>query len=194
MDRPSRCAENWDSGDGEVRCDTSPDTEDMLTAQWPGKGYPLGENTKTFKETGIMRLSPSPNGPNGQPQDHIQSSVEGYPAGEQSPSTRANGSTRTLGGRFAPGNSGGPGNPSARAVGQLRAALLASVTEEDIRQIVAALVLKAKAGDIAAAKEVLDRTLGKPVEADLIERLQLLEQAHASRAMEQHNAFDPTLI
>ena len=79
-------------------------------------------------------------------------------------------------GKFVKGNPGGPGNPFARKVHRLRAALISAVTEEDIQEIVQARVKLAKNGDVAAAREVLSRTLGKPQEADLIERLSELEE------------------
>jgi len=63
-------------------------------------------------------------------------------------------------GRFAKGNPGGPGNPQAATVAKLRNALLLSVTENDIREVVGKLVSLAKAGNICATKLVLDRTLG----------------------------------
>lgn len=75
------------------------------------------------------------------------------------------GNGRTAGGRFAPGNPGGPGNPYAQRVAQLRGLMLDAVTEDDLRVIVAAVVDKAKAGDLAAAGFVLDRVLGKPLPA-----------------------------
>ena len=65
-------------------------------------------------------------------------------------------------GRFAQGNAGGPGNPYARRVAELRSALMDAVTEDDLRAVVAKLK-KAKEGDIAAIREVLDRALGKPL-------------------------------
>lgn len=71
-------------------------------------------------------------------------------------------STRDLRGRFVRGNPGGPGNPMARQSLQLKAALLAAVTVEDIQAIVSMLVDRALSGDVAAAKEVLDRCLGRP--------------------------------
>lgn len=79
-------------------------------------------------------------------------------------------------GRFAEGNRGGPGNPHAKRVAKLRSALLDAVTEDDLQAIIAALVRKAKGGDIMAAKILLDRVLGKPLEADIIERLERLEK------------------
>ena len=79
-------------------------------------------------------------------------------------------------GRFAPGNVGGPGNPHAKQTGKLRSAMLKAVTEKDMRDVVMKLVELAKSGNVPAAKEVLDRCLGRPVEADLIERLDQVEE------------------
>jgi hypothetical protein len=44
------------------------------------------------------------------------------------------------------------------------------------------LVKLALAGDVAAAREVLQRTLGPAVELDLLERLEALEAAQAQEA------------
>jgi hypothetical protein len=95
-----------------------------------------------------------------------------------------NESGRTPGGRFAPGNRGGPGNPHAATVAKLRAAILAAVTPEDIDAIIRALVHRAKGGDMAAAKELLDRAVGKPTDASVAERLDELE-ALATALQEQ---------
>jgi hypothetical protein len=46
-------------------------------------------------------------------------------------------------------------------VADLRAALLESVTEADIRAVARALVKRAKAGEVAAIRELLDRLVGK---------------------------------
>jgi hypothetical protein len=78
-------------------------------------------------------------------------------------------------GRFAPGNKGGPGNPHARKVAQLRSALLETVTEDDMRAIGAKLIAMARGGNLPAIKELIERTLGRPIEADLIARLDQLE-------------------
>jgi len=82
-------------------------------------------------------------------------------------------------GRFAPGNSGGPGNPYAKRVAALRGAMLDAVTEDDMRAVLGKLVELAKAGNVPAAREVLDRCLGRTLEADVIERLEQLEAALA---------------
>ncbi|HEX8914997.1 MAG TPA: hypothetical protein VF796_21770 [Humisphaera sp.] len=80
-----------------------------------------------------------------------------------------NGSTgRGAGGRFAAGNPGGPGNPFAKRAAAMKAAMKAAmydaVTDEDVAAIVRGLVGRARAGDTAAAKEVLDRVLGRPLQ------------------------------
>ena len=93
--------------------------------------------------------------------------------------TTTNGSGRTAGGRFATGNAGGPGNPHAPTVAKLRAAILAAVTPEDIDAIVRAMIQRAKGGDLGATKELLDRVIGKPADADLAERLDALERTAA---------------
>ena len=64
-------------------------------------------------------------------------------------------------GRFCKGNRGGPGNPIAQQVSQIRRVLLSAVTEEDLVDIVQSLINKAKAGDTLAAREILDRLMGK---------------------------------
>jgi len=78
-------------------------------------------------------------------------------------------------GRFTKGNGGGPGNPYAKRIGEFRSAVLAAVSREDMEAIVRRLVTQALDGDIQAAKEILMRTLGRPVESDLIERIERLE-------------------
>ena len=78
----------------------------------------------------------------------------------------ANGSNgRGANGRFARGNPGGPGNPHAKRTAALRVMLVEAVTEDDLRQVVTKLVELAKGGDLAAIRELLDRTMGKPVVA-----------------------------
>lgn len=88
---------------------------------------------------------------------------------------------RDQAGRFAAGNRCAKGNPFARRMAELRSALISAVTDEDLRDIIKALIEKAKRGDVPAAKEVLDRTLGRPQEADLIQRLEELEAMLTTR-------------
>ncbi len=72
-------------------------------------------------------------------------------------------------GRFAAGNTFGEGNPHHKRVAELRSALLDAISPEDLRAIVEQLVQKAKSGDVVAAREVLDRALGKPSQAIAVE-------------------------
>ena len=84
---------------------------------------------------------------------------------------------RNEGGRFGPGNKGGPGAGSlARKATALRAALLDAVSPEDIKAIAEKLVEDAKEGSVAAARELLDRCLGKAEATDLALRIAELEE------------------
>ena len=87
-------------------------------------------------------------------------------------------------GRFGPGNRFSRGNPHAKRVAQLRSALLETVTVEDMRAVAAKLIEMARGGDLPAIRELLERTLGKPVESDFMERLDELEK-HLTRARER---------
>ncbi len=97
------------------------------------------------------------------------------PNGPDVPDVAPGSDGRDQRGRFAPGNTGGPGNPHAAQVAKLRAALLEAVTPEDLRAVVGSLVNAAKGGSVPAARELLERLLGKPVELDLLARLEALE-------------------
>ncbi len=95
----------------------------------------------------------------------------------------ANGGRDTQG-RFAKGNTGGPGNPHAQQVARLRSALLGAVTPKDLNAIVAKLVKMAKTGNVVAAKEVLDRCLGRSrAELDVTQRSEVVK-LYAPGAME----------
>lgn len=89
---------------------------------------------------------------------------------------------RDQSGRFAPGNKLGRGNPLARRAQKLRSAMFEAVSDRDVRQILAALVNAAKNGDTIAAREVLDRTIGKAAQTDVLQRLEALEQAIGANA------------
>lgn len=64
---------------------------------------------------------------------------------------------------FAPGNEYGKlgGYPYRQKVAQFKSALMEAITEEDIKAIALKMIERAKAGDMEAAKEVLNRTIGK---------------------------------
>ena len=88
---------------------------------------------------------------------------------------------RDRNGRFTKGNPGGPGNPYARRVAELRTALLETVGNDGLAEIVRGLVTAATGGDVAAAKLVLSYTLGKPTEAVDPDATLLHEQELTSR-------------
>ena len=108
--------------------------------------------------------------------------------------TDTNGATpqRDEHGRFAKGNQAATGNlrPSVQKARELKDALLASVSAADIQIIVRKLIEKAKEGDIRAAKEILDRTLGKSLETVKISGIEPLshEDCELIRKILKQNA------
>ena len=104
------------------------------------------------------------------------------PSQPPSPSPNGGQSGRGPGGRFAKGNPGGPGNPHAAQVGKLRGELLKEMKGSDVALAIKTMreVMKnsaAKDSDrLRAAELLLERALGKPIEADLLERMEDLEQ------------------
>ncbi|MBI2603132.1 MAG: hypothetical protein HYW48_08755 [Deltaproteobacteria bacterium] len=83
-------------------------------------------------------------------------------------------------GRFAKGNSGGPGNPHIRRVASFRRTLLSSVSEGDVNEIVAALVKSAKNGNIAAARFVISYVIGSPADIENDRQKILLNESMGS--------------
>jgi hypothetical protein len=69
---------------------------------------------------------------------------------------------RGAGGRFLPGNKLGRGNPHARQHAALREAMLSAVTVDDVHAVVRGLIEQAKQGNVPAARELLDRLVGRP--------------------------------
>src|SRR5438067_7460458 len=68
-------------------------------------------------------------------------------------------------GRFAAGNRGGPGNPFARRVAELRSIMLGCITDDDFRELTYQLLERAKAGELPALKLLYAYVLGKPAPA-----------------------------
>ena len=93
---------------------------------------------------------------------------------------------RDVHGRFRPCNRGGPGNPFARKVAALRKALLDSVSEQDVKELVEVLKGQARQGDKAAIKLLLQYCVGKPapphdpdrMDADEWDRLRQMSVGH----------------
>lgn len=88
---------------------------------------------------------------------------------------KLNGTGRKPDGRFGPGNPGGPGNPYTRKCNELRAAIYDGVSREDMAEMVKALVVLAKKGDIQAFRELVPWLLGKPESVDTLARIEELE-------------------
>lgn len=78
-------------------------------------------------------------------------------------------------GRFVQGNKGGPGNPFARKVAQLRAALVNFITEDDMKHLCFVLKMRAEGGDMVAMKLLFQYVLGKPTETVDPDRLDVDE-------------------
>ncbi len=75
---------------------------------------------------------------------------------------------RDVGGKFAKGNKyskGAAGHKCLSDAKQLKHALAASVSIQDIKDIGTALLKKAKTGDVPATKELFDRLWGKAPQA-----------------------------
>ncbi len=47
---------------------------------------------------------------------------------------------------------------------------MAAVTPEDMQEVILMLIERARGGSVAAAKELLDRTLGKPTQEIIVEQ------------------------
>jgi hypothetical protein len=96
-------------------------------------------------------------------------------------------------GKFGPGNQGPKkfdGGPIVRKVQTLRTVMIGCIGAQDVIEVMAALVEKAKAGDIAAIKEFLLRTFGPADAMDLLLRLDELEREVVKRS---RKAEVPTL-
>jgi hypothetical protein len=101
------------------------------------------------------------------------------PPGNDGAATQPAPSDRAKGGKFAPGNQAGKqfapgnkyarGNPHYRKMAELRQKLLEFVTPQRLVELVESLFNRAKAGDAACAKLLLQYALGKappPVDPD----------------------------
>ena len=86
----------------------------------------------------------------------------GWRGMDETPSPNGGNGKRDAQGRFTKGNAGGPGNPYGKRVARLRSMILEAVSDDDLRAVVAALLERARAGDLAAIKLLFDRVLGRP--------------------------------
>ncbi len=92
-----------------------------------------------------------------------------------SPSTHG-GNGQDNRGRFIHGNKLGRGNPLAGRAAKIRAKLLDRFTEEHQEIVARQLIGMAGGGDLAAIKELYDRTSGKAAQTEILERIEALER------------------
>jgi hypothetical protein len=89
-------------------------------------------------------------------------------------------------GRFGAGNRAGLGNPYKRRTARLRAEMYRTVSPDDVKRVTKALIDAAAAGDVPAIKEFFDRYFGKPEAADLVGRIEELEELIRETAAAQN--------
>ena len=94
-----------------------------------------------------------------------------------SPTANRTETVRENNGRFKIGTRGGPGNPHAGKVETLRQKLFEIVTPDRFGKVIEALLNRGEAGDVHACKEIMLRTLGSPLQADLLARIDELEES-----------------
>jgi len=78
--------------------------------------------------------------------------------------TNGDGKAHDQRGHVAKCNPGGPSNPFGRKVASLRAALVAAVPPQDVQEVMAAMAVQAKKGNVAAARLYLAYSAGKPTD------------------------------
>jgi len=71
---------------------------------------------------------------------------------------------RDTNGQFKKGWNGGPGRPRLDAEQKYLRTLHRSLLQRDVREIIKKLIVKAKAGNIQAAKLLLEYAVGKPMQ------------------------------
>jgi len=104
-------------------------------------------------------------------------------------STDAKSNGRDTGGRFTKGNPGGPGNPHAAQAARLRSALLEAVTTDDVEAIARRMVEEAKAGNVQAGRELLDRLLGKAHQTQSTDIAATIETAEIEQVADRMGAL-----
>ena len=98
------------------------------------------------------------------------------------PAPTANGG-KDVRGRFAPGNTLGRGSPLAGRAAKIRAVLLRKLTDAETEKIGDRLLAMAQGGNLLALRELLDRTIGKPTQFEVLERLDALTELLQTRGL-----------
>ncbi len=109
------------------------------------------------------------------------------------PKTSASTPPRSPNGRFALGNPGGPGNPFSRQVAAAHKAVLDTVTVEKMCAVMDAMVERARKGTVAAAKLVMQYSLGKPAPAVEPDRLEIEEYKLRTESAVPAHVWGPML-
>ena len=92
-------------------------------------------------------------------------------------------------GRFLPGTAGGPGSGRGRRIAAFREVIRMACRPEDVASVVAMLLRRALEGDTGAARELLDRVVGRPqresepVSFDVVEVSDVASAAKAASAL-----------
>src|SRR5262249_38682576 len=84
------------------------------------------------------------------------------PPATQAPTPPTPGPDHGPDGRFTRGNNAASGNPFARKMAALRQAAVDSFTEEDIHEMIEAVKVKARKGDLSAVRLAMSYSAGKP--------------------------------
>ena len=84
-------------------------------------------------------------------------------------------------GRFLRGNRCGTGSPLAAKANKLRSAMFKAIDAGDIREIIDAVKVEAKRGNLVAARLILSYCLGEPVALDIVEKIERLEAVYIER-------------
>jgi hypothetical protein len=82
---------------------------------------------------------------------------------------------RTARGTFSVGNKVAKGNPNNRRAQKIRNAIIRAISPKDMAEAAKQLLADAKAGDRQAFAELCDRIIGKPVQSDVLDRIEQLE-------------------
>ena len=92
---------------------------------------------------------------------------------------------RQAGGRFAPGTGGGPGAPPVTHARELRRrlneALFKTCSEDRLLAATDAILRSAEAGNVKAYKLLCERIGGPPINSEIAERIEALEEKMKGR-------------